>query len=537
MAPTIRPSHIWTTLWFIVVGVALFVRPPLPVDETRYLAVAWDMWLQGNYLVPHLNGEPYSHKPPLLFWLMTAGWHLFGVNDWWPRLVAPLFGLGCLFFMARLAEVLWPERQQVARSAPLLLFGCLFWTLFTTLTMFDMMLAFFALAALIALVMAARTGRWLGFMAAGIAIGLGGLAKGPAILLHFLPVALSAPWWLAALSTSNGAAAWPWRRWYAGVALSVALAVVIGLAWAIPAGMAGGEAYRDAIFWGQSAGRVVNSFAHARPFWWYAAVIPGLVLPWLVWPPLWRAFRRLTDAMGDGGVRLCLVWMASAFVVFSLVSGKQLHYLLPEFPALALLAGYLLTISDDVRPKDGWLPGGLLIVAGAVVVAAPFVGLEGRLGETVQDINTGWGLVIIAAGLAVPWARLPYVTISAAAAGVAMAVYLAFSPVLAARYDLTPVARQIKIYEDAGKRTANFGKYHGQYHFLGQLQKPVPAIGQRLNDETEFLAAHPDGYVVAYYTTVPTRAPPLHTYTFRKLTVVIWPARALIAHPGLGDRQ
>ena len=42
----------------------------MPVDETRYLAVAWDMWREGNFLVPHLNGEPYSHKPPLLFWLI-----------------------------------------------------------------------------------------------------------------------------------------------------------------------------------------------------------------------------------------------------------------------------------------------------------------------------------------------------------------------------------------------------------------------------------------------------------------------------------
>ena len=69
--------------WGLAVLVALNFRPPLPVDETRYLAVAWDMWREGHYLVPHLNGDPYSHKPPMLFWLMTAGWHLFGVNDWW----------------------------------------------------------------------------------------------------------------------------------------------------------------------------------------------------------------------------------------------------------------------------------------------------------------------------------------------------------------------------------------------------------------------------------------------------------------------
>ena len=45
----------------------ILLRPLLPVDETRYLTVAWEMWTSGSYIVPHLNGEPFSHKPPLLF--------------------------------------------------------------------------------------------------------------------------------------------------------------------------------------------------------------------------------------------------------------------------------------------------------------------------------------------------------------------------------------------------------------------------------------------------------------------------------------
>jgi len=59
---------------------ALSTRTYFPIDETRYVGVAWEMWLRGDFLVPHLNGEPYSHKPPLLFWLFQAGWWLFGVT-------------------------------------------------------------------------------------------------------------------------------------------------------------------------------------------------------------------------------------------------------------------------------------------------------------------------------------------------------------------------------------------------------------------------------------------------------------------------
>ena len=83
------------------------------------------MWNSGNLLVPHLNGDPYSHKPPLLFWLINLGWAVFGVNEWWPRLVAPLFGLASLFLTAGLARRLWPGEAECA-AAPLILVGGLF---------------------------------------------------------------------------------------------------------------------------------------------------------------------------------------------------------------------------------------------------------------------------------------------------------------------------------------------------------------------------------------------------------------------------
>ena len=252
MMPRNWPPLLWSGLWLLVMVSALASRPLMPVDETRYLAVAWDMWREGNFLVPHLNGEPYNHKPPLLFWLIHLGWAAFGVNEWWPRLVAPLFGLGSLFLTARLARELWPEASAAARMAPLVLFGGLFWALFTTLTMFDMILAFCTLLSLIGMVRAWRAsgpggdqgGEWFGFGLMGLGIGLGVLAKGPAILVHVLPVALLAPWWGRALPGGED------RRsggWYLGLCGAVARGAAIGLAWAVPAGMAGGEAYREAI--------------------------------------------------------------------------------------------------------------------------------------------------------------------------------------------------------------------------------------------------------------------------------------------------
>jgi hypothetical protein len=86
------PVGIAAAFWLRAVTVALANRSVLPIDETRYLAVAWEIWSRGNFVLPTLNGEAYSHKPPLLYWIIHAGWAAFGVNEWWPHLVA----LACL---------------------------------------------------------------------------------------------------------------------------------------------------------------------------------------------------------------------------------------------------------------------------------------------------------------------------------------------------------------------------------------------------------------------------------------------------------
>src|SRR6056297_996190 len=141
----------WLPLFLLVVVVALVTRPLMPVDETRYLGVAWEMWQSGSWIVPLLNGEPYSHKPPLLFWLIHAGWALFGVNEITPRLVGPAFALGSLFLIRAVAHRLFPARPVVASLAPWILAGTIYWLGFATMTMFDQLVVFFVLLGIFGL--------------------------------------------------------------------------------------------------------------------------------------------------------------------------------------------------------------------------------------------------------------------------------------------------------------------------------------------------------------------------------------------------
>lgn len=539
---------VWAICWLIAVAAAVTLRPPLPVDETRYLSVAWEMWLRGDFLVPHLNGEPYHHKPPLLFWLMTAGWSVFGVNDWWPRLVAPLFALVAMWWTGRLANLIWPGEATAARLAPTILAGCAFWTVFQTLTMFDMMLATCAIAGIGGVVSAWRTGALGGWLVTGVAIGIGVLAKGPAILLHILPVALLAPWWGRALPGGPDRPLVSWKAWYIRLSLSVLFGAAIALAWAIPAGIRGGDEYRNMIFWGQSAGRIVESFDHARPFWWYAMLLAPLLLPWLVWPRLWRA-ARVSGVFRDGGLRLLVAWVAPAFVTFSLISGKQLHYLLPEFPAFALLFAHLLARTGDMEGRrfDGLIVALFFSTLGTVTLLLPDDPAFFDAPIWFHRIDTYWGALLIAAAVACwVWGRRDVrrgvAVLSLSMAVLVAVIHLAARDSLAVAYDLRPIARELKAYEDKGVPLANFSTYHGQYQFLGRLTKPMAELGLDNKVTAAFVADHPNAVVVAYYyleklPEFPQSATPLAAFRFRDYRVLFWRAEMLEMYPGLANRS
>jgi 4-amino-4-deoxy-L-arabinose transferase-like glycosyltransferase len=468
-----------------VVGIA--TRPLIPIDETRYVSVAWEMWLRGDFLVPFKNGEPYSHKPPFMFWMFHAGWALFGVTDWWPRLVLPLFSAGALLLTYSLARHLWPQRAGLGGQAALILVSALLWIVFSTSVMFDVILAFWVLLGMHG-VLAAADGKRRGFVMLGIAMGMGVLTKGPVILLNLLPITLLVPWWNPGLHLG---------RWFGGVGLAVLLGAAIALAWALPAGMSGGEAYRNAIFWGQTANRMVESFAHRRPFWWYLPLLPLLLFPWFVWPGFWKALAHHRRAGLDRGTRFCLAWMLPVFIAFCFISGKQPHYLVPLFPAFALLAARVLADRPDSRVA---LPA-LLVAAlgGALILVA-----SGRIAAVYEQLAVlppMWpGVVLVllapAAWLAGRKGFPPVPNLALLGTASLALVQLAAARSIDPLYDIKPMALAIRQVQAQGLPVVNAARYHAQYQFLGRLETPLLELhGPELR---RWLTAHPEAYAVIY---------------------------------------
>lgn len=497
----------WLPLWTVVALLAIFSHGPMPLYSTRALAVAWEMWNQGHWLVPHINGQPYSEKAPLLFWLIQAGWFVFGVDDIWPRVLEVLIGGTQLVLISLLARRLFPSRPWMAKAAPWMLLAFAYAFLFGLQIMYDVLLAVWTLAALLCLTpKPQRTEpRWLLF---GLCIGLGLLTKGPVMLLHIIFPWLLGPLW-------NDWARQHRARWYGRGVLALLLGGAMLLAWALPAGFSGGDAYRQRLFFTQTAGRVVDKLSagkdlqnHAEPIWFYLLWLPLLLFPFSGWPRVWVAVAGLRRPL-EPGLRFALCWLIPGFIVFSLISGKQLYYPLPELGGIALLMAGAIAVLRERRPvlaDNGWLGTWPLGVGGIVFAVMLFVlpllvadnYVHGDWVDAAAPYSRYFSVVfMLIGGLLLLRGRGELRRVAVAGLAGVLALNTLFTLTLWPRWDLRPTAHLLSAAEQANRPIAYLGNYEGQFHFEGRLTRPIKELfgDQALQD---FARAHPDGVIVTH---------------------------------------
>jgi len=490
---------------------------PVPIDETRYLAVAWEMRQTGEFLVPHLNGATYAHKPPLLFWLINIGWLFTGVHAWTARAMTLLCSVLSLLLLQRLTLRLTGS-ASAARTSMWLLLGAVYFAGFANAIMFDVPLTTCVLLAVHGLcdLVDGRTRR--GVLVTGLAIGLGILVKGPVMLLDIAFVALGAPWWSGRLAGRRG-------RYFGAFGLAFLLGTLIALAWAIPAALHGGADYARAIFLNQTFDRiegVPGASTHGRPWWWYFAIFPLMLLPWpLVIRGSWAKLRALAH---EPALRIALAWVVPTFIAFSAIGGKQPHYLLPAVPAVALGLAFAYD-RGAVHVRNG-LFALVLVLLGVLAALAPHIAaMRGNL-EYFEDASPGWGIALVLLGVAVfVCARRVRTPMQPALAmlAVALLVKLAVIEGPGQRYDMTPIGRQIAAAQQRGQPIVHMGWHHGVYEFAGRMTQPLEAFDD-IKQLDAWVKQHPDGLVVTFYRRYRFRAPPVFSQPFRGVEVSIWNA-------------
>ena len=320
-------------IWFSNLEYRKLVNP----DEGRYAEIPREMVASGDWTTPRLNDIKYFEKPALQYWATAVAYTLFGEHQWTARLWSALTGfLGVLmvFFTGRRLF-----GRETGWNAALVLASSLLWVLIAHVNTLDMGVSFFLSAAICAFVLAQQDGvaarTRLGWMLASwAALALAVLSKG--LIGLILPAAALAAYTLIERDWSL-----PGRsRIFTGIVLLL----VITVPWFVAVSLANPEFFRFFFIHEHFERFLTKAHGRYQPMYYFVPVLLAGMLPWtgVLVDALARAWRR------DPGQRFqtrrfLLVWAVVVFLFFSVSSSKLVSYILPIFPALALLIGARLT--------------------------------------------------------------------------------------------------------------------------------------------------------------------------------------------------
>lgn len=341
-------------------------------DEGIYAEVSRE-FLGRTWLIPHWHFHPWTEKPPLALWITAAFFRLFGVNEFWARFGSALASIGIVAFIHALALRLrgifaaWVTTlilltsfgfHRVARMGELdalLTLGCV--------------ISLFGLAKV-------REGEdrgwywfWTGFAAAVMTKG----AAAVTLPLTLIVLLIWNRWGLRQLG----------RAFWAGLGVFALLV----LPWHLYMLHAfGAEFLREYLGLHVITRATTQMEGHQTPWWFYGRVLLIYTSPWLLLYPfaLWWQSRR-------GELREYLAFAAVVLVFFSAMATRSPKYILPAYPALALLSGDWLAAHLEQRSRR------FLSVTAIVTIAAFVVTLvlkRSPLGQSLTSTRSATGTVL-----------------------------------------------------------------------------------------------------------------------------------------------
>ncbi|HTX56364.1 MAG TPA: glycosyltransferase family 39 protein [Candidatus Acidoferrales bacterium] len=320
---------------------ALITLPGLGVgtlwdnSETAYGEVAREILLTHDWIVMHLNGQPWFVQPPLYFWIGALFARVFGVTSFALRLPSAiatiLMGAMTGYAVARQAGT------RIGVYASAILSSCLMQAIIGRLAIMDALLDMAVALNIFFWFRALEAGRDRYFIYGWIAAGFGFLAKGLVAPVAALMVIVPYAFWNGRHEDQRLPS---WRGWLGG-ALAF-LAVVAP--WLIAITLRAGPHAFDRMIVHYTIGRYTGVIENqAGPIWYYLPVVILGFFPWIAFLPVGVAYgtaalrRSATPANVARLWRLAFVWIVVPLVFFSFARTKLPNYIALELPALALV--------------------------------------------------------------------------------------------------------------------------------------------------------------------------------------------------------
>ena len=502
--PSWRRDLLWLVAAFaLLYGFRLGSYPLGPGDEGRYAEVPREMLASGDWVIPRLNEVYYFEKPPLMYWLTAMSESVFGLNAWAVRFVPAMLALGGVLLTYATARRLHGRDAGVA-SAVVLGTSLLYFAI-GRLPLLDMGLTVLMSATLFCFLLAVREPpgtrrRWL-FYGLYASAALATLTKG---LIGFLVAGAVMFLWLLIFNQ--------WKRLRP---LHLPSGILIFLAIALPwhlLAAARAETWAHRYFVVEHFERFFTPVAKRPGAWYYyIPVLLGGLIPWM--PCLFPALRdRLRGGPSDqlrgtspssvwaardrnADAWFLVTWVAFIFLFFSKSQSKLVPYILPVFPALAVIIGAWL--ADAMRAPDGrqrlrnslrvvtFLCGLLAFALVAAVLAPRLVKLDAAQAVVLRPLAYVMAAVLVVGGVMAPLlARTRGVAAAMGALAVMMTLFfgtLLFAAPTLNKPSTQPLAQIVTAQARPGDRVYH---YHGFFHdFTFYAQRAVGLVDYK--DELE----------------------------------------------------
>jgi 4-amino-4-deoxy-L-arabinose transferase-like glycosyltransferase len=481
--PSSRPAEHRAAALVLLAGLLLLFpglgnRDLWNPNEPVFAEGAREMLERREWLVPYVNGALYVDKPILYFWAILAGAAPAGqVTETSARLPSAVAGLLTAWVLYRFGRREIGARAGWLAALALLTMPIFIWE--SRYAQMDPMLALFMFLCLVCYHRAreapARAAAWLA--ASGAWAGLAFLTKGP--------VGIVLPGGAALLDLAWGRELRFLRRpaWLAGAAAFL----LVGAPWYIAVGAAGHTDWLREFFLRQNLTRFVEPFDHAQPWHYYGVRFVTDLFPWSMLLPVALLHRPRAGEPGERAFRLALLYAAVVLFFFSLSGAKRGVYILPLYPAYALIVGSCLDralAAPEAAPLRRRLARVLAAVAAVLVISGAGVAIAASR-RYPEFAAYGWGLggLLAATGAGVLLAggfgrRLRPAGIAALAGGLGT-VYLAGALWVAPGIDPHKSAREFsaRLLAHAGERAPirsfRFWKWRSEYLFYTRRLMPI----------------------------------------------------------------
>ena len=356
----------------------------MDVDETRYVAMARDMFLSKDYSTLYLNGEFFFEKPPLYFWIECLSFKLFGtVNEFSARF--PVSMLGCCFsFFVYFSVKRWINRKVAVFSA-LILSTSLFFIIMAKYAILDIVLFFFSALAVLSYFNTffceeknKKYFWWLLYIFSALAV----MAKGiPGFVVPFGIV------FFVSLFTKSFKEIFKWQYFVIGVLLFL----LIVLPWHIYMLKTYNPLFFNEYIVKHHIERFVNSneIGRKQPFFYYIFILLWGSIPWVFsaiaalvteikkWWEEKSFLHRSRFEEFDNSQKLTFLLKISflwILLFFSISSTKLATYILPLYYPIAMIMGLVWADYTDgkkyVKPIDI-----SVIIYGYIILFAGFCAL------------------------------------------------------------------------------------------------------------------------------------------------------------------